>query len=446
MKHPLVSFIIPLFNHLDKTREMLSSLKKSMPDGVGYEIILCDDFSTDDTRQWLKQMDDPHVVIQLNDQNRGYGYTSNMGARLAKGDFLALLNNDLILRPGWLEPMLEVYLSSNLSIGVLGNIQYRLDTGDLDHAGMDINLSGQFEHVRDLSVYEASLVQVFGVTGACMLLRRSDFEQVGGFDEKFINGCEDLDLSFKLAELGKPTYLCIESSVHHHVGLSRDVTAPQNQKNSQYLYEKWDKHIHERLRAKWEAEFLINSGGEYACIDGSLEPNFMIDKALASKIVADAVLAREWCNWALSLNSVESVESVDHILGENFIAKGLLPVESMNSYLAEGIFSIDVSNLKSIRNFYVCGRKINAQVSGPMAITISIDGLHRKTTILRRGEGNINVGIINPILLPQPHHSFKVRIDYIDDADLPVKLADKAVLITHLVVDDVVVKNITLHS
>ena len=169
----------------------------------------------------------------------------------------------------------------------------------------------------------------------------------------------------------------------------------------------------------------------------------MVDKVATSKIMANAILSREERNWGFGLNGAKSVELIP---AEDFVANGLIPVESINSYLAEGLFSINVSDLKGISNFYVCGKKINAQVSGPMAITISVDDIHQKTSILRRGEGNINVGIINPILLPQDHHSFKVRIDYLDEADQPIKLADKAVLITHLVVDDVVVKNIRLQT
>jgi GT2 family glycosyltransferase len=439
MRQPLISFIIPLFNHKDKTREMLSSLKKSIPEGIDYEIILCDDFSTDGTRQWLIEMNDPHVIIQLNDQNRGYAYTNNLGARLAKGQFLALLNNDLILKPGWLEPMLEIYRTSQLNIGVLGNLQYRLDNGDLDHAGMDITLAGQFEHVRDPNQYPSSLVSVFGVTGACMLVRRADFEQVGGFDERFINGCEDLDLCFKLAWLGKLTYLCLDSQVKHHVGLSRDLKSVQNQKNSQYLYGKWRQLIHGRLSGKWLIELKNQSNSNYSCIDGLLRPNLMIDLDRASEVVADAMLAREERNWEDEVNSFDGGSLRSDV---SFIAKGLIPLESADSYLAEGIFSVDIRDLKSVKNFYVCGRKINAQVSGPMAITIIVDDIHQKTSILRRGEGNINVGIINPIFLPQSRHTFKVRIDYLDEADKPIQLADKTVLISHLVIDDVVVKDI----
>lgn len=69
-----------------------------------------------------------------------------------------------------------------------------------------------------------------------MVMLRSDFEQIGGFDEAFLNGCEDIDLYLNIRRLGKEIYVAPNSNILHHVSLSRSRTSLQNEKNSQYLY------------------------------------------------------------------------------------------------------------------------------------------------------------------------------------------------------------------
>ena len=149
MSSPLISFIVPLYNQLSKTQEMLASLRESISLDISYEIILCDDYSTDGTRDWLLNLNNPDIRVHLNQQNQGYAYTNNVGARSAQGFYLGFLNNDLLLKPGWLEPMLEAFSSPVKKLGLVGNLQYRIDNDALDHAGMDLNLAGQFVHIHD---------------------------------------------------------------------------------------------------------------------------------------------------------------------------------------------------------------------------------------------------------------------------------------------------------
>ena len=85
-----------------------SSRQATVPAGIDYEIILVDDGSTDGTREWLAALSDPFRT-RLNEANLGYAAANNRGAELATGERLFLLNNDLILNPGWLQPMLAAH-------------------------------------------------------------------------------------------------------------------------------------------------------------------------------------------------------------------------------------------------------------------------------------------------------------------------------------------------
>lgn len=192
----MISFVIPLCNHLGSTKVMFDSLIKSLPLSLNYEVRFVDDASSDLTPVWVASLNDHRVKYLTNNDNLGYAASNNAGVDMAQGEFLVLLNNDLVLTHNWIDPMLSILQKSQLNAGLVGNVQYRIEDGKLDHAGFLITPFGQFDHLRIIP--ELPFVNCLAVTGACILLRKSDFVSLGGFDEGFINGCEDIDLCFRM--------------------------------------------------------------------------------------------------------------------------------------------------------------------------------------------------------------------------------------------------------
>jgi O-antigen biosynthesis protein len=195
-----VSFIIPLFNCLALTRACVETLQATLPAGLSHEIILVDDGSTDGTREWLATLTSPFRVV-LNERNLGYAIANNRGAGVAQGEFLALLNNDLILLPQWLQPMIQAHRRLGHQAGVIGNVQLDAVSDVVDHAGIVINRQGKPVHDRRppsrLSRAFCGMRRVPAVTGACLLITRALWQQLGGFDEAYINGGEDIELCFQ---------------------------------------------------------------------------------------------------------------------------------------------------------------------------------------------------------------------------------------------------------
>jgi GT2 family glycosyltransferase len=234
-----VSFIVPLFNCLAHTQAMVASLSTSLPSGLTSEIILVDDGSTDGTREWLAGLTPPWRVV-LNSRNLGYAGANNRGAALAQGDFLALLNNDLILRPGWLEPMLAAARKLKERAGLIGNVQLNARTGEVDHAGLFINAKGKPEHLRRRGF--GRLRRAAAVTGACCLLPRSLWVELGGFDEGYVNGCEDVDLAFRAEAAGRVNAVALQSVVRHHVSSSPGRKL-RDEANTFRLTQRWHDHL-----------------------------------------------------------------------------------------------------------------------------------------------------------------------------------------------------------
>ena len=240
-----VSFIIPLYNGLVLTQAMLASLRATVPAHLTHEIIFVDDGSTDGTRDWLASLPSPCRFL-LNEKNLGFAGTCNRGAAAAQGELIFLLNNDLALLPGWLEPM-QAALHSSQRPGIVGNIQINAATGVIDHTGIEISSAAKLVHShwqpRSLSRLMCAQRTVPAVTAACCVLPRETFLREGGFDESFRNGGEDIDLCWRLAQRGYDVVVAFKSVVRHHIRASRGPVSLADEANTQRLFARWRKEI-----------------------------------------------------------------------------------------------------------------------------------------------------------------------------------------------------------
>ena len=245
----LVSFVIPLFNNLALTRACVESLQATLPNGLPYEIILVDDGSTDGTREWLATLAPPFRVL-LNERNLGYAVANNRAVAVARGRLLALLNSDLVLLPGWFDRLVEAHRSLADRAGLVGNVQLNARTGVLDHTGIIISRTGKPEHDRTMPSrwfrFFTTVRPVPAVTGACVLLERALWQQLGGFDEAYINGGEDIDLCFKARAAGRINAVALASVVRHHI--SSSVGRKLHDEENSY-----------RLARRWRREFIASA-------------------------------------------------------------------------------------------------------------------------------------------------------------------------------------------
>jgi GT2 family glycosyltransferase len=257
-----VSFIIPLYKCLPLTQAMLASLQATLPAGLTHEIIFVDDGSTDGTRDWLATLRDPPFRVVLNERNLGYAVGNNRAAAIAQGELFVLLNNDLVLLPGWLEPMLDAHRRLQNRAGLIGNLQLDAKSGELDHAGIVINRTGKPVHLRERPSVLATILQpvapVPAVTGACLLVARGLWQQLGGFDEAYINGGEDIDLGFRARAAGKVNAVVRRSVVRHHISSSPG-RKRRDEENSCRLARRWHREFvatADHATRSWCREYL----------------------------------------------------------------------------------------------------------------------------------------------------------------------------------------------
>jgi len=249
-----VSFIIPLYNGLAYTRECLRTLQSTLPAGLEHEILFVDDGSTDGTRDWLATLPAPCRAL-LNERNLGFAGACNRGAAAALGETIYFLNNDLVLLPGWFEPMQRLLADPRTAL--VGNVQFRAATGELDHAGVCFNRQGKPEHDlrRPLLARAIGHRTVPAVTGACCALSRAHWQRLGGFDEGFKNGGEDIDLALRARAAGLRNCVSLRSAVRHHVSASAGRKL-RDEQNSRRLATRWRAEIISLAARAWSAHYI----------------------------------------------------------------------------------------------------------------------------------------------------------------------------------------------
>lgn len=215
------SVIIPVFNKASLTRQCLDVLLAPPGEKAAFEILVVDDASTDDTPRLLASYGD-RVRVVRHETNQGFATAVNDGAAAARGELLVFLNNDTIPQPGWLDALVR-YADSHPKVSAVG-AKLLFPDGTVQHAGVVICQDGDAGHIYvgfpadHPAVNKSRRFQI--VTAACMLVRRSAFEEVGGFDTSYRNSCEDVDFCLRLGQRGHEIHYCHESVLVHFESVS----------------------------------------------------------------------------------------------------------------------------------------------------------------------------------------------------------------------------------
>jgi GT2 family glycosyltransferase len=392
---PQLSFVVPLFNHLEHSKVTLASLQASIPSGLVYEIVLVDDASTDGTRGWLAGLDDPQLRVVLNASNLGFAGTTNAGIAKAAGAILVLVNNDLIFAPGWLEPMLAVLQDPLTNAGLVGNVQKRVSDNGIDHVGVYVDATGKLVHQQALPKTGLTHARVFAVTGACCLIRRNVFDAAGGFDESFVNGGEDIDLCMKVRRLGLDIYMAFGSVVRHHVSLSRDRSSLQNERNSRLVQAKWRILIKREMMQVWVKDLNDKHSDTMPKAFADLVPSFLSTPHAAAGVLSENALTREEARWTRLLDQRDPNEGLlerCRLTGVQFDR-----VREVFVLTNHRVF-IWIDYPQGLDGFYIVGRQ-TAPAGVEAKVTLTINGVQKRVFSLG-SQRNFNLGIDCPVVLP----------------------------------------------
>lgn len=259
---PLVSILIPNMNHKDILKTCIDSLYK-INEYKNFEIVIVENNSTEDSIfEYYEELVNIHSNIKVVTWKGEFNYSAinNFGVKYCSGDYILLLNNDTeMITKDALSEMLGCCMRDE--VGAVGaKLLYADDT--VQHAGVVIGFGGYAGHINngiDKDDYGYMVrARISGnysaVTAACMMVKKSVFEEVNGFDEQFKVACNDVDLCLKIRKSGYLIVFDAFSLWHHYESKSRGY-----EDNQEKIW-RFNSEV-EKFQQKWSD--ILNDGDPY---------------------------------------------------------------------------------------------------------------------------------------------------------------------------------------
>ena len=272
--NPRISIVIANKDHAEDLKRCVDSIiQKSTY--ANYEIVIVENNSaTEEIKKLYEQYQAQHSFIKVVTFTGAFNYSAvnNLGVKNTTGDYILLLNNDTeVITPGWMEELLMY--AQREDVGAVGAKLYYPDK-TIQHAGVVIGLGAHrtaghthYKIPHQNLGYMGRLCyaqNMSAVTGACLMVRKDRFEEVGGLEESFATSLNDVDLCLKLRAKGYLNVFTPFAELYHYESISRGLD-DAGEKAERYNQES------ARFREKWAKE--LEAGDPY------YNPNFSLDRS-----------------------------------------------------------------------------------------------------------------------------------------------------------------------
>ncbi|NQT27886.1 glycosyltransferase [candidate division KSB1 bacterium] len=244
VQKPLVSIIILTWNALDYTRQCIESIRVNT--NHPHEIIFVDNASNDGTREYLNELvkNNDNYYLIANNENRGFAAGNNQGMSIAKGKYILLLNNDVLVPEGWLERLVRC-AEMDSSIGLVGPLTNQISGLQMIANVTYSNPDDSYEYARRIAqAHKQKYTPRRRLAGFAMMINRKLYEQIDGLDESFGSGnYEDDDYCLRAAEAGYKIMVAEDVFIHHFGSVSFSA--------NQLDYSNAINHNYEIFKGKW---------------------------------------------------------------------------------------------------------------------------------------------------------------------------------------------------
>ncbi|MFP4487581.1 MAG: glycosyltransferase family 2 protein, partial [Campylobacterales bacterium] len=259
-----VSIIIPVYGNEKLVHNLLETLIPSLEQYL-YEIIVIDD-GYEDMKIDHKKL--PHKVKYLsNDTNLGYAKSVNKAIKIAKYEYIALINSDILVDREWLTEGIKVFYDYE-DVGIVGGTLIYPDYGTIQHAGAYFTKGKNFLAFRMSSVDSQDFSNCVefpqAVVDSVAITKKEYLFRVGLYDENYHMGSDDIDLCFKLREIGLRSAYAPRMIAYHKVAASKENRYKYHSEDKRYFINKWKGKIDddtEKIFEKSLDKFKLSENG-----------------------------------------------------------------------------------------------------------------------------------------------------------------------------------------
>lgn len=270
---PKISIVIANKDHTEDLRRCVTSIVEKST-WENYEIVIVENNSeTTEIFSYYEELkNNPRIRVVTYEGAFNYSAVNNLGVKAAAGDYVLLLNNDTqVITVNWMEELLMY--AQRADVGAVGGKLYYADK-TIQHAGVVIGLGAHrtaghvhYRQKRENLGYMGRLCyaqNMTAVTGACLMVKKSVYEQAGGLDESFAVSLNDVDFCLRLRKAGYLNVFTPFAELYHYESVSRGLD-DRGEKAERYNQES------ACFREKWKEE--LAAGDPY------FNPNFSLDKS-----------------------------------------------------------------------------------------------------------------------------------------------------------------------
>ena len=309
----LVSIIVLNRNGLDFLKQLFDDFDKKA-NYSNYEIIVVDNNSTDDSVSYIRSLNLPIKIIE-NKENKSFSKANNEASKMANGEFLLFLNNDVEPTYGWLNELVGV-MKKEESVKAVGaklifpEMEESSRSFSIQHAGIKFReeitsyIYGPYhDEMFNNLIFNKNVnteKEVIGCTAACLLVDKIVFNQLNGFDENYVYGYEDVDFALKMNEKGYKTIYNPQALLFHHESVTRkeDIVKKDrlNYENIMYFYNKWKNKLFKDL---------LN--------DKLKQNNFFTDKKLFFTIIANGEFNKDFVKYLNKKYNIKVITDLSNL-------------------------------------------------------------------------------------------------------------------------------------
>ncbi len=417
------SFIIPVHNNLEYTQKCLNSILKHTLDLNKIEVVVINNASDNSTSDYLNSVKNSNLfknfILISNSNNETYAKVNNQGAKLASGKYLICLNNDIeILNNDWYDELKNTF-ESNPNIAIQG-AKLMYDNGKIQHAGVvwgNVGLDFPLHYHLYLTLNNnekcVNKTRAFQfVTGAFLTIRKDIFNQINGFDEKYIFGHEDLDLCMKVRDLGFDVIYNHKVEATHYESKTKQLLGVSKFERFISSKDTFDLENHKYFLSKWQnklvldAESYLTEDGFWGIISDVDKKQifqdkivYLLDKLKSKEVISNPSLYHKVCNIIFKMDNIPTnldvrllfALSIDELeKAVNLIDNGNLDNEIVNEIVKENNSVYNSQTLKILITMFGWEESGGGTILPKhMAIALANKG-HNVTVIYAAGNHNIN--------------------------------------------------------